>query len=106
MQNPGLRSRFPFQMTFPNYTVEQLMDMAELMVKERDYTLSNRAKTKMKQHLSLQLREDQQFFSNGRYVRNLIEEAIRQHSIRLLRTNHYSIQALTSIQDTDFLLDE
>lgn len=105
-QNPGLRSRFPFQLNFPNYSVGQLVDIAKMMVQERDYTLTERAIWKMKNHLRRELMQDKVHFSNGRYVRNMIEEAIRHHSTRLIRANDYGIHALTSLQENDFILDE
>ncbi|HLR42334.1 MAG TPA: AAA family ATPase [Pseudogracilibacillus sp.] len=105
LQNPGLRSRFPFQLNFPNYSVDQLVDIAKLMVQERDYTLTERAIWKMKNHLRRELMQDKVHFSNGRYVRNMIEEAIRHHSTRLIRSNDYGIHALTSLQENDFILE-
>lgn len=106
LQNPGLTSRFPFQLNFPNYTVEQLIAIAKMMVQERDYTLTERAIWKMKNHLRKELMQGSLHFSNGRHVRNIIEDAIRHHSIRLIRSNDYGIHALTSLQENDFNLDE
>src|SRR5699024_6180512 len=105
LQNPGLRSRLPFQLNFPNYSVDQLVDIAKLMVQERDYTLTERAIWKMKNHLRRELMQDKVHFSNGRYVRNMVEEAIRHHSTRLIRSNDYGIHALTSLQENDFILE-
>ncbi len=38
--NPGMPSRFPIQIDFPDYTVDQLMQIAGLMLKDREYTFS------------------------------------------------------------------
>lgn len=106
MQNPGLTSRFPFQINFPNYTVEQLIDIAKIIVQENDYSLTERAIWKLKTHLRNHLFEESVHFANGRHVRNLIEAAIRQHSIRLIRSNEYGLHALTSLQELDFDLED
>lgn len=33
--NPGLRSRFPIQIDFPDYTIDELLQIAEVMVKKQ-----------------------------------------------------------------------
>lgn len=82
--NPGLPSRFPIQMDFPDYTIDQLIQIAEGMVKERDYNMMPQAIFKLKQHLLLEKCESEHVFSNARYVRNIIERAIRHQAVRLL----------------------
>jgi len=84
MTNPGLPSRFPIQITFPDYTVDQLIQIAELMAKERDYTMMPQAVMKLRQHLAQEKDEAYFAFSNARYVRNAIEKAIRHQAVRLL----------------------
>ncbi|MNO51950.1 Stage V sporulation protein K [compost metagenome] len=82
--NPGLPSRFPIQMDFPDYTIDQLIQIAEGMVKERDYNMMPQAILKLKQHLLREKCESEHVFSNARYVRNIIERAIRHQAVRLL----------------------
>lgn len=82
--NPGLPSRFPIQMDFPDYTIDQLIQIAEGMAKERDYILMPQAILKLKQHLLREKCESEQAFSNARYVRNIIERSVRQQAVRLL----------------------
>ena len=42
--NPGLHSRFPLVIDFPDYSINQLMEIGERMLKEKEYTLSHEAK--------------------------------------------------------------
>ncbi|MFP4973772.1 AAA family ATPase [Paenibacillus sp. CN-4] len=84
MSNPGLPSRFPIQVEFPDYTVDQLLQIAELMAKERDYILMPQAILKLKQRLLQEKNESLYAFSNARYVRNAIEKSIRSQAVRLL----------------------
>lgn len=86
--NPGLPSRFPIQMEFPDYTVDQLIQICELMAKDRDYILLPQSILKMKQHLMSAKQESLHAFSNARYVRNVIERSIRHQAVRLL--NQYA----------------
>lgn len=82
--NPGLPSRFPLQLDFPDYTVDELVQIFELMMKERDYSYIPQTIVRLKQHLLQEKSKSLQAFSNARYVRNLIEKAIRHQAVRLL----------------------
>ncbi|AJY77081.1 AAA family ATPase [Paenibacillus beijingensis] len=84
LTNPGLPSRFPIQIDFPDYSVDQLIQIAELMAKERDYNLMPQSIFKLRQHLMQEKTVSVFSFSNARYVRNLIEKAIRHQAVRLL----------------------
>ncbi|MFB9330466.1 AAA family ATPase [Paenibacillus aurantiacus] len=84
MTNPGLPSRFPIQIEFPDYSIDQLIQIAELMAKEREYTLMPQALFKLRQHLMAEKMETLYSFSNARYVRNIIEKGFRHQAVRLL----------------------
>ena len=100
--NPGLRSRFPFQINFQNYTMDQLLDILKMMAKERDYRLTNRALLKVEQQIEICLRNDPFTFSNARYIRNILEKAIRQQAMRMMQSVHYSEDQLTILRADDF----
>jgi stage V sporulation protein K len=78
--NPGLRSRFPFHIDFPDYAPDELIKIAEIMLRNREYVLSLRARRKLFT-LVLNRRVDT---GNARWIRNLIEQAIRLHAVRIL----------------------
>ncbi|MET3503925.1 stage V sporulation protein K [Halalkalibacter oceani] len=100
--NPGLPSRFPIAIDFPNYTTDQLMEMVHRMLEEREYELSKDGAYHVKEHLRKISQEQERTFSNGRYIRNIIEEAIRLQAVRLLREQRYDREALTQIKREDF----
>jgi stage V sporulation protein K len=105
--NPGLHSRFPLVVDFPDYNIEQLMEIAARMIKERDYTLSHEAEKRMREHLvwtksSLSPRA----FSNGRYIRNIIEKTIRSQAMRLLMQNSFDRHELMTLRSNDLVFDE
>ncbi|QGQ96711.1 AAA family ATPase [Paenibacillus psychroresistens] len=83
--NPGLPSRFPLQIDFNDYTVQQLMQIADLMAKESQYVFAPQAEMKLRHHLAEEKLNCGYSFSNARYVRNLIEKAIRHQAVRLLQ---------------------
>ncbi|MDQ6418106.1 AAA family ATPase [Paenibacillus sp. LHD-117] len=107
MTNPGLPSRFPIQIEFPDYSVDQLLQIGELMVKERDYVMMPQTLFKLRQHLMQEKQNEMFSFSNARFVRNTIEKAIRHQAVRLIGQYSSSIPAkgeLMSIRPEDLKL--
>lgn len=104
--NPGLPSRFPITMSFPNYTIQELMEMIHTMAKDRDYQLSKDAENAVRDHIKQYRNDHEATFSNGRYIRNLIERAIRQQAVRLMKFHQYERQALMTLVAEDFKFNE
>lgn len=81
--NPGLLSRFPIRLEFQDYSALELVQIAELMVRDRDYQLSADAKAGL-----LHLLGDHEGYwhrnaGNARMMRNLLEHSIRRQAVRL-----------------------
>lgn len=104
--NPGLPSRFPIQLEFPNYTLDELMAIAKIMVEDREYQLSQLAEQKLKLQIQQQMKANQYQFSNARFVRNLIEKAIREHAVRLLHYPNSSKTDLMTLSSQDLVFPE
>lgn len=108
LTNPGLPSRFPIQIEFPDYSVDQLIQISELMAKERDYILQPQTIFKLRQHLMQEKLSTLFSFSNARYVRNSIEKAIRFQAVRLITQYANSVpgkQELMTIRPEDLKWD-
>jgi stage V sporulation protein K len=105
--NPGMPSRFPIQLDFPDYTVDQLMQISGLMVKEREYTLTSAAEMKIRQQIVSEKQQSDIAFSNARYVRNLIEKALRNHAVRPLGQTNSQLTKhdLMTIRPEDVKMD-
>lgn len=105
--NPGLESRFPIIIEFPDYTVEQLMEIGKMMMKEKEYILSHEAEKKLREHLSfVKSSFIRNRFSNGRYVRNIIEKSIRAQAMRLLINNQFDRSELMTIRSQDLIFPD
>ena len=104
--NPGLRSRFPIHLDFPDYSCEELQEIAAMMVNERQYMLSAGALDYLHKHLQEQINEKQPNFSNARLVRNIVERAIRRQALRLVDKRLYSRDELMLIHREDLLPSE
>lgn len=105
--NPGLHSRFPLVIDFPDYSIDQLMEISQRMMKEREYSFSHEAERKLRDHLIwVKSTHGASGFSNGRYVRNVIEKSIRAQAMRLLMQNHYDRHELMTIRSNDLVFTD
>ncbi|MEG7281671.1 stage V sporulation protein K [Bacillus sp. 0909A] len=105
--NPGLQSRFPISIDFPDYSVNQLMEIAKRMIAEREYQLSQEAEWKLKDYLmTIKSTTSPIKFSNGRFVRNVIEKSIRAQAMRLLMGDQYLKSDLMTIKSQDLSIKE
>jgi stage V sporulation protein K len=102
--NPGLKSRFPFILDFDDYSVEQLIKIANQMAAEREFRLTNKAEEALRIHLYRKTRESLVNFSNARYVRNIIEKAIRMQAVRLLYQQTHTLDDLMFLTEEDLKL--
>lgn len=100
--NPGIPSRFPIQLHFPDYTLEQLLAIGDLMCESRDYRLDVNGRFTLKHLLQKVMGDPSAPFSNARYVRNLIEKAIRHHAVRLLHSALLTKESLMTLKAEDF----
>lgn len=102
--NPGLPSRFPIHLSFPDYDLGTLLTIAKGMLTERDYKLSLDAEQKLRMLLERKRQTEQWYghFSNARLVRNTIEEAIRKHAIRLFNERRVSKDQAMTLSVVDF----
>ncbi|MFC7061124.1 AAA family ATPase [Halobacillus seohaensis] len=99
--NPGLASRFPLQLAFQDYTASELLAIAKVMIQEKDYALTPQSKKKLYDHLVLASHHPPKNFANARYVRNVIEEAIRKHAYRLADREDWDKTDLIMLESSD-----
>lgn len=101
--NPGMQSRIAHHITFPDYTVGELEDIAGLMADGLGYRFSDEARAVLHQYLHR--RRDQPWFANARSVRNALERARLRHARRLLADadTPVGLAELTTIEAVDLL---
>lgn len=101
--NPGLRSRFPIHIDFPDYSQEELLCIAEQMFSIRQYSLSTESQRVLLRLLASQKNNICNNFGNARTVRNIIEKSLRRQAVRLMGKPTLTRQELMVIEPGDFL---
>ena len=103
-KNPGLRSRIAFHVPFADYDADELCRIAGHMAKKTGMHLTDGAVDRLKAVFSAA--REQPDFGNGRYVRNVLEQARMNQASRLLRLNFDDLtaQTLTTIEADDLIV--
>jgi len=82
-KNEGLKSRITFHLDFPDYNKDELVEILQLMMKQKGYECEPAVFEKCSNIFSnASVKND---FGNGRYVRNVLEHAIMKQSKRLMK---------------------
>lgn len=106
-QNEGLKSRIAFHLSFPDYSPEELTDILTLISQKRDYQIDEEAKEYCKELFCNAVKEDN--FGNGRYVRNILDQAIIKQSARILKMEtreDISREEICRLKREDFRIHE
>ncbi len=101
--NPGLSSRFPRQLVFPNYTPGELLQIFLSMCAKHHYQAPAAVRVKLLQAFVTLLSESDEHFGNGRLVRNVFEEAIRRLATRIAPLAPLTRELLSTLQPDDVL---
>jgi len=101
--NPGMQSRIAHHITFPDYTVTELEEIAVLMTDDLDYRFSDEARVALRRYL--ERRVGQPWFANARSVRNAMERARLRQARRLMdqEDTRVDLAALMTIEAADLL---
>ena len=81
--NPGLRSRFSRYIHFPDYTADELAKIFLLTAEKSEYVCDKDVKASIAQIMERAVQVKDKSFGNGRFVRNLFEQAIQRQAVRL-----------------------
>jgi type VII secretion ATPase EccA len=92
LSNPGLRSRFAREITFPDYSVDALVAIFGQMLAQHEYLLEPGAEQMLRRILAgLHSGEDS---GNARFARTLFEQALNRQALRLSLDKDRSLDAL------------
>lgn len=101
--NPGLQSRFNRYIDFPDYTVDELLQIYEFNMRKYDYHFSADAQQALRQFLQKTLAGHDVNYGNGRFVRNIFEKALERQANRLASQSHLTTERLSALEKEDIL---
>lgn len=102
VSNPGLRSRFPKVIHFPDYSTDELLQIMDALCQKGGYQLDPAARARARTWLDSITRD--KGFGNGRTARNLFEHAVSTQAMRLAPIDAPSDAELTSLLAEDIPL--
>ena len=83
--NEGLKSRIPYYINFPDYDPAEMTEIFKLMLDEQGFSATEAAIKEA--YYIFDRKKYVKDLGNGRYVRNLVENAIRNQALRLMTAN-------------------
>jgi hypothetical protein len=97
--NPGLTSRFPRTVDFPDYTDDELVAIFERLCEDNAYRLADGTRERLRAVLAGQPRG--RGFGNGRVARNLFEAAVERQASRIVSTTDPTDEDLCTLLPGD-----
>ncbi|WP_436813862.1 CbbX protein [Neorhizobium sp. DT-125] len=89
--NPGFRSRIAHHIDFPDYTDNELLRIAEVMLTKQNYGFDAEGRAAMEQYIALRRRRSH--FANARSIRNALDRARLRQANRLFETSDGPVDA-------------
>lgn len=101
--NPGLSSRIANHIDFPDYSTEELVQIAKLMLQEQQYRLTPEAESALVQYIDK--RREQPLFANARSVKNALDRARMRQANRIFdsRGQILTKKELVNLEASDLL---
>ena len=90
--NPGLRSRFARELSFPDYSTADLLEITRRLAAEHEYELGPGAEEALERILARAARGEG--FGNARYARTIFEQALNRQALRLARLKGRALEEL------------
>lgn len=97
--NPGLSSRVAHHIDFPDYSGDELLQIADRMVDGLGLRLSEGAREALAEYLAI--RRKQPNFANARSLRNALDRARLRQARRLIQAGEVDAASLTTIEEAD-----
>ena len=90
--NPGMRSRIAHHIDFPDYSADELIAIAKLMLAEQNYRFSAEGEKAFSDYI--RLRMTMEHFANARSVRNALDRARLRQANRLFASGKKNLSKL------------
>ncbi|MFF2957112.1 right-handed parallel beta-helix repeat-containing protein [Kitasatospora sp. NPDC057965] len=97
--NPGVSSRFSRTITFPDYSAEELLEIARAQCAEHEYALADATEHALLDHFAGIERGPN--FGNGRTARQVFETMVERHAMRIAQLPDASTEDLQLLVPAD-----
>jgi probable Rubsico expression protein CbbX len=98
--NPGMASRIAHHIDFPDFSIGELMRIAQIMLAQERYRLAPDAREALREYVALRMRQPR--FANARSIRNAIDRLRLRHAGRLVAAGGaIGVDELTEITAAD-----
>ncbi len=104
LSNPGLRSRFAREISFPDYSTDELQEIFANIAAQHEYALEPGAEETLRRVLG-GVRPGEAS-GNARFARTLFEQALNRQALRLTRDGHGSLDALDRVDVSTLAADD
>ncbi len=102
--NPGLRSRFARELSFPDYSTDDLLEITRRLAAEHEYELGAGADDALERIFAGAERGEG--FGNARYARTIFEQALNRQALRLARVEGRALEELDRAEVTTLEADD
>ncbi|MFI9331518.1 right-handed parallel beta-helix repeat-containing protein [Kitasatospora sp. NPDC052868] len=97
--NPGVSSRFSRTITFPDYSADELLEIARSQCAEHEYALAEATEGALLDHFAALERGPN--FGNGRTARQVFETMVERHAMRVAHLADPSTEELQLLVPAD-----
>ena len=102
--NPGLSSRITNHIDFPDYSVEELLTIAKMMLEDQQYQLTPQAEIALRDYITR--RKQKPLFANARSIKNALDRARMRQANRIFESSadkNLTKADLVTLDVNDFL---
>lgn len=95
--NPGLKSRIGYEIDFDDYSLDELVQIFEKKVADKEFKCTDDAKDKVRN--ILKKAKEVENFGNGRFVENTVQRIIIEHAKNTRHVDDYERLLTFTIED-------
>jgi SpoVK/Ycf46/Vps4 family AAA+-type ATPase len=102
--NPGLNSRFKYFFEFPDYTPNELLQIAHFAAKEKELVISQQAEIALENLVITEYRKRTKTFGNARFINETIDKAKINLGLRIINQSKkkFTKKELMTLDENDF----
>ncbi len=102
--NPGFRSRFTYHIDIPDYTDEELLEIAKNIAENHHYKIDEKGFEALKKRIDKERMDET--FGNARFIREVINEAEKNLANRLVKLKTFDQEALVTLKAEDIFPED